>query len=148
MPSHLSFHQNIRLQSQLFRCINSLRVTADRAARNLLTFIGARYKHLPNVLCKAGGARELISAITQIGWVHESSLENRFPHNALLEREIMTLEESMRALHFAAGSHVVPDFSDIRPVRCSDAYGRAVERQSTISLRISHRSPIRAASSC
>ena len=75
-----------------------------------MTFIGARYKHLPNVLCKAGGARELISAITQIGWVHESSLENRFPHNALLEREIMTLEESMRALHFAAGSHVVPDF--------------------------------------
>ena len=42
--------------------------TADRAAQSLLTFVGARYRHLPNVLCKAEDARELMSAITQIGW--------------------------------------------------------------------------------
>ena len=41
--------------------------------------------------------------------MHEASLENRFPHNAQLEREIRTLEESTRAVHLAAGFHVVPD---------------------------------------
>ena len=54
-------------------------------------------------------AKELIAAITQIGWVHEGSLENRFPHNAQLEREIRTLEESTRALRLAAGFHAVAD---------------------------------------
>ena len=83
--------------------------TAERAAQNLLTFVGARYKHLPNVLCKADDAKELIAAVSQIGWVHEATLENRFPHNAQLEREIRTLEESTRAVHLAAGFHVVPD---------------------------------------
>ena len=64
---------------------------ADKAAQNLLTFVGARYKELPSVLCKSDDAKELIAAVTQIGWVHEGSLENRFPHNAQLEREIRTL---------------------------------------------------------
>ena len=41
--------------------------------------------------------------------VHEGSLENRFPRNAQLEREIRALEESTQALHLAAGLHAVAD---------------------------------------
>ena len=72
-----------------------------------------------NHLCllrKSDDAKELIAAITQIGWVHEGSLENRFPHNAQLEREIRTLEESTRALHLAAGFHAVAAVADLWPI--------------------------------
>ena len=107
--------------------------TADKAAQNFLTFVGARYKHLPSVLRKSDDAKELVAAITQIGWVHEGSLENRFPHNSQLEREIRALEESTRALHLAAGFHAVADLWPVSvqlAARLSQpSHGRQVKSQ-------------------
>ena len=42
-------------------------------------------------------------------FVHEESLENRFPHNAQLERDISTLEEIARSSHLSAGIEMIPD---------------------------------------
>ena len=82
---------------------------ADRVARNLLQFVGAAYHKNPMVLCKADGAPEIASACAQIGWAVEASLENRWPHNSCLERQIRTLQEVTRACHLQAGFHVIQD---------------------------------------
>ena len=83
--------------------------TAENAARNMLQFVGAVYKDLPCVLVKSDCDRALTSAIGQVGWTQEPTLQNRWPHNAQLERHIRTLEETTRAAHLGAGFHLLQD---------------------------------------
>ena len=47
-------------------------------------------------MCKSDDAPEFMSACTTLGFVHEPSLSNRWPHNSVIEREIRTLEEVAR----------------------------------------------------
>ncbi|CAE6921679.1 RE1 [Symbiodinium sp. CCMP2592] len=81
--------------------------TAENAARNLLQFVGAAASDTPNVLVKTDCDRSLTSAISQVGWAQEPSLQNRWPHNSQLERHIRTLEETTRASHLGAGFHLL-----------------------------------------
>ena len=83
--------------------------TAENAARNMLQFVGTVYKDLPCVLAKSDCDRSLTSAIGQVGWTQEPTLQNRWPHNAQLERHIRTLEETTRAAHLGAGFHLLQD---------------------------------------
>ena len=52
---------------------------------------------------KADHARELANACTQLGWVSEPTLANRFLHNSVIVRDTFTIEEVTRALHLQAG---------------------------------------------
>ena len=81
--------------------------TSENAARNLLQFVGAAASDTPNVLVKTDCDRSLTAAISQVGWAQEPSLQNRWPHNAQLERHIRTLEETTRAAHLGAGFHLL-----------------------------------------
>ena len=40
-------------------------------------------------------ADEFIAAIEEIDWISSSSIPNRFPHNAQLEREIRIFQEDV-----------------------------------------------------
>lgn len=54
-------------------------------------------------MVKSDQAREVRLATSQLGFVFEGTLENRHPHNSVLERDIRTLEEVTRACHLQAG---------------------------------------------
>ena len=74
---------------------------------NLLAFLGPAYDQ-PSVMVKSDQAPEVRSACRQLGFGFEGSLENRFPHNSVLERDVRTLEEISRANHLQAGFDIVP----------------------------------------
>ena len=75
--------------------------------RNLLNFLGPSYNQ-PCIMIKSDQARETRLAAQQLGFVFEGTLENRFPHNSVLERDVRTLEEVTRACHLQAGFDVIP----------------------------------------
>ena len=60
-------------------------------------------------MCKSEQAIKILAACKRLGFIHEDTLENRFPHNSQLERDIRTIEEIARATHLGAGFEVVPD---------------------------------------
>ena len=67
---------------------------------------------------KSDQAGEFMASCSQLGFQHEPTLENRWPHNSQLEREIRTIEEVTRALHLQAGFHL---FQDLWPLSVSHA---------------------------
>ena len=69
--------------------------SSDGIVRAMLSFLG-KYATAPCVLCKSDNAPEIRSACAQLGFTTEPTLENRWPHNATLERELRTIEESTR----------------------------------------------------
>ncbi|CAE7214446.1 unnamed protein product, partial [Symbiodinium sp. KB8] len=95
--------------------------TTENAARNLLQFVGSAASDLPNVLVKTDCDRSLTAAISQVGWAQEPSLQNRWPHNAQLERHIRTLEETTRASHLGAGFHLLQDLWPISVAYAANA---------------------------
>ena len=52
---------------------------------------------------KSDAAKELVGAAERLGWLPEPSLPNRWPHNATLERDVRTVKEATRAVHYQAG---------------------------------------------
>ena len=66
--------------------------------RNLLGFLGPAYNQ-PCIMIKSDQASETRLAAQQLGFVFEGSLENRHPHNSVLQRDIQTLEEVTRAVN-------------------------------------------------
>ena len=75
--------------------------------RNLLSFLGPAYNQ-PCIMIKSDQASETRLAAQQLGFVFEGTLENRRPHNSVLERDIRTLEEVTRAVHLQAGFDTIP----------------------------------------
>ena len=63
---------------------------ADTVAGNLLEYLGPAYNQ-PHIMVKSDNAREVIAAAKQLHFTHEATLENRFPHNSVLERDIRTV---------------------------------------------------------
>ena len=60
-------------------------------------------------------ADEFEAAAEEMGWNASSSLPNRFPHNAQLEREIGTFQEGVRSSFLEAGFSIRPE---LWPVAC------------------------------
>ena len=60
-------------------------------------------------------ADEFEAAAEEMGWISSSSLPNRFPLNAQLEREIRTFQEGVRASFLEAGFSICPE---LWPVAC------------------------------
>ena len=67
-------------------------------------------------MVKSDQAHEFQASCSQLGFQHEPTLENRWPHNARLERELRTIEEITRAVHLQAGFHL---FQDLWPLSVS-----------------------------
>ena len=59
-------------------------------------------------MVKSDQAVETRAACKQLGRTFEGTLENRFPHNSTLERDIRTIQEVARACHLQAGFDIVP----------------------------------------
>ncbi|CAE7231161.1 unnamed protein product [Symbiodinium sp. CCMP2592] len=77
---------------------------APQHARNFRHFIGLRANEMsPTCLIKLDEAGELIVAAEEVGLTPEPSLPNRWPHNALLERDIREEKECCRAIHLQSG---------------------------------------------
>lgn len=90
----------------------------DSSVQCCAHFAGTRAQKDPTVIVKSDCAPELLSAANHIGWFTDPSLENRFPHNAVMERDIRTFEEITRAVHLASGFTMFPE---LWPVSCKYA---------------------------
>jgi hypothetical protein len=69
---------------------------------NILSFLGPIYDN-PFVMVKSDQAAEPKLACKQLACAFEGNLENRFLHNAVLERDIRTLQGVTRAGHLQTG---------------------------------------------
>ena len=69
---------------------------------NLKFFCGIHARR-PNILVRSDAAREITSAVSNLGWIAEPSLENRWPHNAVHERWQATLKSVIRAAKLQSG---------------------------------------------
>ena len=92
--------------------------SSETINKHLLSFLGPSYNHVPSIMMKSDRASEFSASCAQLGFQQESTLENRWPHNSQLEREIRTIEEVTRALHLQAGFHM---FQDLWPLTVSHA---------------------------
>ena len=73
-------------------------------AKNFRHFVGLKANELAvRTLIKMDEAQELEQAAHQVGFVPETSLPNRWPHNALLERDIREEKECCRVVHLQSG---------------------------------------------
>ena len=92
--------------------------SSETINKHLLAFLGPSYHVVPSVMMKSDQAGEFIASCAQLGFQHEPTLENRWPHNSQLEREIRTIEKVTRALHLQAGFCW---FQDLWPLTMSHA---------------------------
>ena len=77
---------------------------APQHARNFRHFLGLKAGEAPtSCLIKMDEAGELIAAAEEVGLTPETSLPNRWPHNATLERDIREEKECCRAIHLQSG---------------------------------------------
>ena len=70
-------------------------------------FVGLRYQN-PDTVCRSDAAPEFVKAIRDLGWLPETSLPRRWPHNSKCERAIRTFEECCRCLHLQAAFAIMP----------------------------------------
>ena len=71
--------------------------------KDLKCFVGSTGSTLPNIIVKSDAAGEIISAVEELGWFSEPSLQNRFPHNAVHERWVGTLKSTIRSAMLQSG---------------------------------------------
>ena len=83
--------------------------SSENINKHLLAFLGPSYHKQPSIMVKSDRAHEFQASCSQLGFQHEPTLENRWPHNARLERELRTIEEITRAVHLQAGFHMFQD---------------------------------------
>ncbi|CAE7560940.1 RE1 [Symbiodinium natans] len=77
---------------------------AQQHARNYRHFMGLKASELaPTCLIKMDEAGELKTAAEEVGLIPDTSLPNRWPHNAALERDVREEKECCRAIHLQSG---------------------------------------------
>ena len=84
--------------------------SSETINKHLLALLGPSYHVVPSVMMKSDQAVEFSASCSQLGFQQKSTLENRWPHNSQLEREIRTTEEVARAQHLQAGFHLFQDW--------------------------------------
>ena len=70
---------------------------------DLKHFVGARGPNRPKILVKSDEAKEITSAVSQLGWLAEPSLAYRFPHNSIHERWIGSVKSTIRGTFLQSG---------------------------------------------
>ena len=96
----------------------------DKILGHLKKFLGPKVS-THTLVCKADAAKEFQYVAEQLGAFYEPTLERSWPHNARLERDIRTFQESVRATHLAAGFSAYPSLWTATVQYCSVALGRA-----------------------
>ena len=77
---------------------------AQQHTRNFRHFMGLKSSELsPTCLIKMDEAGELKVAAEEVGLTPDTSLPNRWPHNASLERDVREEKECCRAVHLQSG---------------------------------------------
>ena len=87
---------NLTTSSGMFSLEQGLHIKRDTAAhsKNLRHFLGLKANELsPTCLVKMDEAGELEAAAHEVGLTPETSLPNRWPHNAELERDIRNVAD-------------------------------------------------------
>ena len=100
--------------SGLFAAYPGTDRTTSSIVNALRKFVGRRVCSRPVTLV-SDAADEFVAAADEMGWISSSSIPNRFPHNAQLEREIRTFQEGVRASFLEAGFSIRPE---LWPVAC------------------------------
>ena len=78
--------------------------TADAHARNFRHFLGLRGSEIATrTFIKMDEAGELEQAAHAVGMTPETSMPNRWPHNAILERDVREEKECCRTIHLQSG---------------------------------------------
>ena len=73
-------------------------------AKNFRHYVGLRAGELATrTIMKMDEAQELEQAAHQVGFIPETSLPNRWPHNSILERDIREEKECCRVIHLQSG---------------------------------------------
>ena len=73
-------------------------------AKNFRHYVGLRAGELATrTNMKMDEAQELEQAAHQVGFIPETSLPNRWPHNSILERDIREEKECCRVIHLQSG---------------------------------------------
>ena len=80
----------------------STRRTKEANMLGLQKFLGPALSS-SKVILKSDAAKELVGAAETLGWLPETSLPNRWPHNTTLERDVRHIKECTRAVHYQAG---------------------------------------------
>ena len=77
---------------------------AEPHAKNFRHFVGLKASELAaKAIVKCDEAGELEQGAAQAGFTPETSLPNRWPHNALLERDVREEKECCRTIHLQSG---------------------------------------------
>ena len=76
--------------------------TKENNISGLQYFIGPNVSS-SKIILKSDAAQELTGAAEALKWLPEPSLPNRWPHNSRLERDVRTVKEAMRSVHYQAG---------------------------------------------
>ena len=77
---------------------------AESHAKNFRHFVGLKASELATkAIVKCNEAGELEQGASQAGFIPEISLPNRWPHNALLERDVREEKECCRTIHLQSG---------------------------------------------
>ena len=77
---------------------------ASTHSKNFRHFLGLKANEVATrVLVKMDEAGELEQAAHEVGLIPETSLPNRWPHNAMMERDIREEKECCRAIHLQSG---------------------------------------------
>ena len=77
---------------------------AEAHAKNFRHFVGLKASELATKsIVKCDEAGELEQGASQAGFIPETSLPNRWPHNALLERDVREEKECCRTIHLQSG---------------------------------------------
>ena len=79
---------------------------ASQIAAHLKHFVGLKSDAFTVV--KSDAAAEILRAVTDNGWLPESSIPGRFPHNSGFEREVRTFQEICRSVFLQAGFSARP----------------------------------------
>jgi hypothetical protein len=76
--------------------------TLENNISGLQYFIGPNQSS-SKIILKSDSAKALTGAAEALKWLPEPSLPNRWPHNSRLERDVRTVKEAMRSVHYQAG---------------------------------------------
>ena len=75
----------------------------DANYRAFKHFQGPSWQESPHIIVKSDAAKDIVNAVSQMGWHPEPSLENAWPHNAVHERWQRTLKSVQRAVILQSG---------------------------------------------
>ena len=80
--------------SKVLQAYPSTTKNSDHVYQSLNRFVGVALAKNPELIVKSDQAPEILKAVHDLGWVPDTSLPARWPHNSTLERDMRSFEET------------------------------------------------------